>query len=226
MTAKGCWFTDSFLLLLVDLERVIPPYLQRVPDIPSVGWPRRCTSLPSSRRNADNYILFVLWQPKAPNQFRRNLAQSGSASALGAECREFESPSSDQPQSRGGATAAYKAHNLVTELQLLPAPPFGEVAESANASVLKTEVLTDMGDRNPPSPPILDGQVPHRHRPWQSKQTMSFLPKRQNHGRCKTAAAAQWSCNCFVSSRLWVQLPLAAPDLLSMRAYHLTLIRS
>ena len=105
VTAKGCWFTDSFLLvllLLVDLERVIPPYLQRVPDIPSVGWPRRCTSLPSSRRNADNYILFVLWQPKAPNQFRRNLAQSGSASALGAEGREFESLSSDQSQSRGG----------------------------------------------------------------------------------------------------------------------------
>ena len=109
VTAKGCWFTDSFLLfllLLVDLERVIPPYLQRAPDIPSVGWPRRCTSLPSSRRNADNYILFDLWQTKAPNQFRRNLAQSGSASALGAECREFESPSSDQSQSRGGVMAS------------------------------------------------------------------------------------------------------------------------
>ena len=48
VTAKGCWFTDSFLLvllLLVELERVIPPYIQRVPDIPSVGWPRRLPSI-------------------------------------------------------------------------------------------------------------------------------------------------------------------------------------
>lgn len=148
-------------LLLVNSESVIYLHFQRVPNIPSVGWPRRCPSHPSSGRNADNYIFMDLWQTKAPKQFRRNFAQSGSASALGAECREFESLSSDQSQSRGGVTVAYKAHNLVTEVQLLPALPFGEVAESANASVLKTEVRKDMGDRNPPSPPILDGQVSH-----------------------------------------------------------------
>lgn len=174
VTAKGCWFTDILLSVgsvVEDLERVIPRTSSALHTSRPWGGLEDAPPIRHLGETRTNYILFDLWQTKAPNQFRRNLAQPGSASALGAEGREFESLSSDQSQSRGGATAAYKAHNLVTEVQLLPAQPFGEVAESANASVLKTEVLTDTGDRNPPSPPILDGQVSHRHRPWQEKQT-------------------------------------------------------
>lgn len=98
VTAKGCWFTDSFLLvllLLVDLERVIPRTSSALQTSRPWGG---LEDAPPSRHLGEtrtNYILFDLWQTKAPNQFRRNLAQSGSASALGAEGREFESPSSD-----------------------------------------------------------------------------------------------------------------------------------